>query len=278
MNLFLFLDTYHVAGGSSGISLFKDVGVPLLSAVVGAALGAGASYFIMHEQSKKLEKIEDNKVKIKNEGIVNFYKFNVSQINNDVTNMIKLLLPEFDEIKTDLYNYYPKIGQIKIPNLAMILKANFESQYLAFLSNNNLKDDFNESYRALLRIDNLFNRINSATEHYSISYNNTKTFILKNFTNILSILKDKKNLPSSIVEILNKHEDSLSYYLLLFEEIITKAGFSEEVIMLNSKEGLAQINTHNIAFNELQTSMKELFEEYEVILKKIQPFVIIETR
>lgn len=260
MNL-LFFDTFHVIGDPSELSSIKDILVPLGS----AGLGALASYIVMLKQSKKQLEIEVEKEKIKNEGNMNFYKFNVSEIIKD-TEIIKVDIDkDHEKIVVEDINYYPTRAQVQLPNLELILNSNLESHFIAFLSDKNILVDFNKSFRSLMRLKRLLDAINISIDEYTKIYNETNDKVNNTFIKITYQSKSS-NLDLFIKNILQKYShiplNSPKFYFNVFTEIKTTMYVPYSEIMNSSIEGLSQIRNLDVALSNLKSNYQSFLNEF----------------
>lgn len=262
MNLLLFLNTSYVTADYSDLSLVKDIGVPLFSAL----LGAGAAYLVMLGQSKNQRELEIEKERMKNEGIMNFYKFNVSEIIKDNEIIQGDIENEFNTKNSEDINYYPSRAKVQLPNLELILNSNLESHFIAFLSDKNILIDFNKSFRALMRLKRLLDAINTFIDEYTIIYNETNDKINDTFLRITYHSK-YNNMDPYINSILKKHSliplNSPKYYLNVFTDIKSTIDHSHSEILNSSIEGLSQIRNLKEALSNLESGYKSFLDEYD---------------
>lgn len=273
MNLFLFLDTCHVDGVTSELSLIKDVFVPLLSAVLGVALGAGVSYKIMLMEHKNQLEIEKEKEKLKNEGNMNFYKFNVSEIIEDTKTIKADIDNDYKKSQVENINFYPSRAQVQLPNLELILKSNIESHFISFLSDKNILNDFNKSFRSLMRLKRLIDAINISIEDYTMIYNETIDKVYAIFLKTEYQCKCSNN-DLYMERILEKHSQIRSstpkYYLNVFKDIRSTINPSQSEILNLSIEGLSQIENLQLEFSYLKSLYESFLGEYDNNIKSLK--------
>lgn len=154
----------------SWYELIKDFVVP----IIGSALGILGAFFVLKHQLKKQRQIELEKSNNQSASIRKVYQINITSLISELDKIYDSLEDEYERILDEGCDFMPSINSCRPQSLKLLLGLNYESHFKAHLEvGQNQTENFNLSYKSLIRFDDLISSVNYGLERYSKAFSNT---------------------------------------------------------------------------------------------------------
>ncbi|MEI2273067.1 hypothetical protein OHD16_13030 [Sphingobacterium sp. ML3W] len=231
--------------------LTKDFIVPIIGSVFGV-LGA---FFVLKHQLKKQAQAEEEKSNSQSRSVRRIYQSNIQSLIVELDKIHSAIEREYEKISDENFDFNPSVLSFRPQSLKLLLKLDYENHFVSHLvAGFDSTEHFNLSYKSLIRLDLLVDKVNSDVENYHHEFSQV---LQGNHLLINSILQRKSAIYIDIKKIIREQYQSLKEgekKTATFQQTIFKKSLNSKFLQnpqLDSEYTESFVEECNSALNKL---------------------------
>lgn len=187
----------------SSYDLAKDFVVP----IIGSFFGVLGAFFVLKHQLKKQEQAEEEKTNSQSRSVRRIYQSNIQSLIVELDKIHSAIEREFEKISDENFDFNPSVLSFRPQSLKLLLKLDYENHFTSHLvAGFDSTEHFNLSYKSLIRLDLLIDKVNNDVENYHHKFSKV---LQENHLLINSILQRKSVIYIDIRKIIREQYQSL---------------------------------------------------------------------
>ncbi|MDR0262372.1 MAG: hypothetical protein LBJ04_04025 [Sphingobacterium sp.] len=231
--------------------LTKDFIVPIIGSVFGV-LGA---FFVLKHQLKKQAQAEEEKSNSQSRSVRRIYQSNIQSLIVELDKIHSAIEREYEKISDENFDFNPSVLSFRPQSLKLLLKLDYENHFVSHLvAGFDSTEHFNLSYKSLIRLDLLIDKVNNDVENYHYKFSKV---LQDNHLFINSILQRKSVIYIGIRKIIREQYQSLEEgekETAFFQQTIFRKSLKSEFLNsphIDSEYTESFIEECNLALNKL---------------------------